>query len=123
MKLICTKKQLDIIDRALELYGRIRMLQLDHIIDDFEVNLLTGCGHFKIENSWISDWELRTVSKLVAGTGYKGIRDLDGEIAFAIHRQIHAGALDTPHKNCVTCDRSDLNSSEPAIKIYKECFF
>lgn len=118
MIITCNEKQLEIIRRALELYGRIRMYQFDFVLEDFNFNRPTG---IKLEHiPYDKTKEFERVGLLIVEEAFgKPIRrDVDGDVAFSMHRQIHK-ATSNHGDNCCTCNRSDMLAGEPAIIISK----
>lgn len=116
MKIECTEKQAEIIRRALELYGRIRMFQFDFVMDDFNFNKLTGN-----ENSNIPYEDTKYFNAVGKSIVEKYLprferRDQDGDIAFSMHRQIHK-ARSNHGNDCCTCNRADMLAGQPALKI------
>lgn len=116
MKLECTEKQADIIRRALELYGRIRMLQFDFVLEDFNFNRLTDKQDEHIPYEKTKAFETVGRQIVESSIGKVERRDIDGDIAFSMHRQIHK-AMNNHGSDCCTCNRSDMLAGQPAIKI------
>lgn len=122
MKLTCTKKQLEIIQTALEIYGRLRMKQFDIMMENFNDKPLVGNAMCSIPRVDLDEFQKLGREIVFKNSNPETIynRDSDGDISFAMHRQIHTFFCDSKIDSkrwCVTCDRSDMLVGEPRIKI------